>query len=251
MTEAKGPIFAAGFQSITKGGYPVLLLPDVNNDALQREGKPPVDHWLPNTVRLARKENGDYKFSFLHFVGVRDEETHVGTTGTEEVAGALVGFSTTSTPPPGVLEEVKEEQKALFRGSNDHFWGWRSEVEPDLRPAPIVSNTMSITDLAPGSDGAVPVIDQPGGGGASGPVAPRCRRPATGRSSSSRGISATRPIPATGWSIPATPPTRRSSSTRCGCWSRAASLPRARNGSAPGRMAVAMNRAGFAGGSNS
>ena len=61
MTEAKGPIFAAGFQAITKGGYPVLLLPDVNNDALQREGKPPVYHWLPNTVRLAQKENGDYK----------------------------------------------------------------------------------------------------------------------------------------------------------------------------------------------
>lgn len=180
MTEAKGPIFAAGFQAIPKGGYPVLLLPDVNNDALQREGKPPVYHWLPNTVRLAQKENGDYKFSFLHFVGVRDEEPHVGTTGTEEVAGALVGFATTSTPPPGVLEKVKEELKARFRGSNDHFWGWRSGVEPDLRPAPIVSNTMSITDLAPGSDGAVPVIDPPGGGGASGDSPGGAPMPPTG-----------------------------------------------------------------------
>ena len=197
MTEAKGPIFAAGFQAIPKGGYPVLLLPDVNNDALQREGKPPVYHWLPNTIRLARKENGDYKFSFLHFVGVRDEETHVGATGTEEVAGALVGFATTSTPPPGVLEEVKEELKARFRGSNDHFWGWRSGVEPDLRPAPIVSDTMSITDLAPGSDGAVPVIDQPGGGGASGgaPMPPTRNRALAVRATTLRPRSA--PMPRT------------------------------------------------------
>lgn len=244
MTEAKGPIFATGFQAITKGGYPVLLLPDVNNDAPQREGKPPVYHWLPNTVRLARKENGDYKFSFLHFVGVRDEEPHVGTTGTEEVAGALVGFATTSTPPRGVLEEVKEEQKARFRGSNDHFWGGRSGVEPDLRPAPIVSDTMSITNLAPGSDGAVPVIDQSGGGGASGdspggaPMPPTRNR-ALVKFSWHFGDQAQPRY----WMVyTGAPPARRSSSTKTGCWSRAASLPRARIGSAPGRMAAATAR---------
>lgn len=53
----------------------------------------------PTPSASPRKENGNYKFSFLHFVGVRDEEPPVGTTGTEEVAGVLVGFFTTSTPP--------------------------------------------------------------------------------------------------------------------------------------------------------
>ena len=109
MTEAIGPSFAAGFQAITKNGYPILFLPDANNDALQREGKPPVYHWIPNTVRLAQKENGDYKFSFLHFVGVRSESTTVGAVGTEEVAGALVGFSTTSAPPAAALQEACDE----------------------------------------------------------------------------------------------------------------------------------------------
>src|SRR4029079_3989192 len=86
-TDAKGPIFAAGTEVITKDGYDILFLPDVNNEALQREGKPPVYHWVPNTVRLAQKANGDYKFSFVHFVGVRSQGTTVGATGTEEVAG--------------------------------------------------------------------------------------------------------------------------------------------------------------------
>lgn len=128
MTEAKGPIFAAGFQAIPKGGYPLLLLPDVNNDALQREGKSPVYHWLPNTVRLAQKENGDYKFSFLHFVGVRDEETHVGTTCTEEVAGALAVRATTlrtrSAPMPRTFPA-----KRATRGSRMDAWYCRLEGE--------------------------------------------------------------------------------------------------------------------------
>ena len=156
MTEAIGPIFAAGFQTVTKSGYPILFLPDANNDALQREGKPPVYHWLPNAVRLAQKDNGDYKFSFLHFVGVRNEQTNVGATGTEEVAGALAGFSTTSSPPPAVLQAASDELINRFRGSGDYYWGWRSPATPMIRPAPIVSNTMSITSLSPLADGSMP-----------------------------------------------------------------------------------------------
>ncbi len=156
MTDAIGPIFAAGFQTVTKGGYPLLFLPDANNDALQREGKPPVYHWLPNTVRLARKDNGDYKFSFLHFVGVRNESTNVGVVGTQEVAGALVGFSTTTSPPPAVLQQACDDLINRFRGSDDYYWGWRSPAAPMFRPAPIVANTVSITPIAPLPDGSMP-----------------------------------------------------------------------------------------------
>lgn len=171
VTEAIGPIFAAGFQTVTKDGYPLLFLPDANNDALQREGKPPVYHWLPNSVRLARKDNGDYKFSFLQFVGVQNEDTNVGVEGTQEVAGALCGFSTTSSPPPEVLKQAGDELVDRFRGSDDYYWGWRSPATPMIRPAPIVSNTMSITSLSPNGDGSMPSV-APGGAAPSPAPAP-------------------------------------------------------------------------------
>ena len=42
--EAVGPVFAAGFQSITNGGYVIIYLPDLHNDELQSMGKAPV-YW--------------------------------------------------------------------------------------------------------------------------------------------------------------------------------------------------------------
>ncbi|ATB33292.1 hypothetical protein [Melittangium boletus] len=41
-TIALGPTFAGGLQPIVEEGYELIYLPDVNNDALQREGKAPV-----------------------------------------------------------------------------------------------------------------------------------------------------------------------------------------------------------------
>src|SRR5262245_23633599 len=139
-TDAKGPIFAAGTEVITKDGYDILFLPDVNNEALQREGKPPVYHWVPNTVRLAQKANGDYKFSFVHFVGVRSQGTTVGATGNEEVAGGLVGFSTTSAFPAATMAAAQAQLLDRFRGSDQAYWGWRVPAAPMFRPAPIVSS---------------------------------------------------------------------------------------------------------------
>lgn len=160
MTDAIGPLFAAGFQSITKSGYCILYLPDAHNDELQREGKAPVYYWLPNEVRLARKlkdgAEADYKFSMIHFVGVRGDDTNVGTDGDEEVAGGLLGFSTTSAPPATVLEESQNELLERFRGNSDRWWGWRTPVAPQFRPAPIISNTTSLTNLSPNADGSVP-----------------------------------------------------------------------------------------------
>lgn len=168
MVEARGPIYAAGFQQVTTNGYSLLYLPDIANDELQRAGKAPVYWWLPNTVRLAQKANGDYKFRFLHFVGIRSEGTHVGVSGREEVSGGLLGFSTTTAPPPEVLKASEEELLNRFRGNDDHYWGWRTPVAPMFRPAPIVSNTTTITNLSPGVDGTVPTV-QPAGGGAPAP----------------------------------------------------------------------------------
>jgi hypothetical protein len=177
MTEAKGPIFAAGFQHVTNGGYEILYLPDLVNDELQREGKAPVYHWLPNEVRLARKDGvGDHKFHFIHFYGSRGAETNIGVVeDTDEVAGGLLGFSTTSAPPPDVQRESEEELLSRFRGSDDKYWGWRTPVTPKFRPAPIVSNLTSITNLSPNPGGTVPAVAQPPGEGQAPNGPPRAR----------------------------------------------------------------------------
>uniref|UniRef100_Q01P87 Uncharacterized protein n=1 Tax=Solibacter usitatus (strain Ellin6076) TaxID=234267 RepID=Q01P87_SOLUE len=167
MSEAVGPMFAAGFQDITNSGYDILYLPDLHNDELQREGKAPVYWWLPNTVRLARQNGdaGDYKFSFIHFEGVRSASTSVGVSGQDnEVTGGLLSFSTTSAPPSAVLLESQNQLLNRFRGNDDKYWGWRTPVAPQFRPAPIVSNTMTITNLSPTTDGSTPAVGPAGRG---------------------------------------------------------------------------------------
>jgi hypothetical protein len=154
-TDAKGPIFAAGFEKVEQDGYQLLFLPDVNNDYLQREGKAPVYHYLPNSVRLAQKPNGDYKFSMVHFVGVRSEATTVGGHDGEEVAGGLVGFSTTAAVPAAVMTAAQNQLLDRFRGTDQAYWGWRVPVAPMFRPAPIVSNVTSVTTMGP-TDRGVP-----------------------------------------------------------------------------------------------
>jgi hypothetical protein len=162
-----GPIYAAGDEIITKSGYTIAYLPDLHNDELQRAGKPPVYYWLPNTVRLARKngDQGDYKFSFIHFVGIRGGDTHVGVEGKQEVSGGLLGFSTTAAPPAAVLQEMHDELLNRCRGNSDKYWGWNTPVAPMIRSAPIVSNTTTITNLFPNADGTVPAVGGSGGGG--------------------------------------------------------------------------------------
>jgi hypothetical protein len=168
-----GPIFAAGDEIITRDGYIITYLPDLHNDELQRAGKPPVYYWLPNAVRLARKngDQGDYKFRMLHFVGIRGEDSHVGVEGKQEVSGGLIGFSTTCAPPAAVLQQMHDELLNRCRGTSDKYWGWRTQVAPMIRSAPIVSNTTSITNLLPNADGTVPAVGGGGGGAAPDPGA--------------------------------------------------------------------------------
>jgi hypothetical protein len=157
MATTVGPLFAAGTTEITKSGYKISFLPDAHNDELQRSGQPPVYYWLPNEVRMAQKDNGDYRFSMIHFVGVRSESTTVGATGTEEVAGGVLTFATTASPPAAVLLEAQNELLEKLRGSSDHFWGLRTNIAPMFRFAPIVSNTTTVSDLGGmGQDGGIP-----------------------------------------------------------------------------------------------
>ena len=158
MATPVGPLFAAGTTEITKSGYKISFLPDAHNDELQRAGQPPVYYWLPNEVRLAQKDNGDYRFSMIHFVGVRSAGTTVGATGTEEVAGGVLTFATTASPPGAVLQEAQNELLNKLRGNSDRFWGLRTNIAPMFRFAPIVSNTTSVSNLGGmGQDGGTPV----------------------------------------------------------------------------------------------
>jgi hypothetical protein len=159
VTDAYGPIWAAGFENVTKSGYELLFLPDLHNEELQAEGKAPVFWWLPNEVRLATRDNGDYIFSFIHFEGVRHDTTNIGVQGSDnEVAGGMLGFSTTTAPPAAVLTESENEILDRCRGRDDRYWGWRTNVAPMFRPAPIVSNTTMVSNLSPNADGSVPAV---------------------------------------------------------------------------------------------
>ena len=56
---------------IVSGGYAVLYLPDVNQAALVRD-RPPVYYYIPNIVRVVRKDGpytGDYLFNLVRFAG--------------------------------------------------------------------------------------------------------------------------------------------------------------------------------------
>jgi hypothetical protein len=160
-------VFTGGFEEFVVNDengqqYTILYLPDRNNDLLQREGKPPVYYWVPGQVRLAQfGDTGDYKFRHIHFVGVLDEETHVGVEGRAEVVGGLLSFTTTSRYPTAVLQQAEQQILRKFRGDDDRYWGWRTQAAPMFRIAPIRSNRTAITNLAPGSDGTAPAENIP------------------------------------------------------------------------------------------
>lgn len=179
MVNAVGPIYTGGFEEFVvedaTSQYTILYCPDLNNDALQREGKAPVYYWIPGEVRLARKgDGGDLKFHHTHFVGVMSEETHVGVDDDAEVQGGVLAFTTTSRYPTRILEQAQSQLLDKFRGRNEAFWGWRTRVAPMFRIAPIRSNVTVVTNLAPGSDGVAPVDAAGGAGGGEipGPAGP-------------------------------------------------------------------------------
>jgi hypothetical protein len=204
MTDPGGPIYGVGFQHVLNGEYTIAYMPDAHNDELQREGKAPVYYWLPNDVRLAQKGNGDYKFHLTHFAGIRSADTHVGAEAEEEISGGLIGFSTTAKPPNEVLKQSEDELGNRFRGSDDHWWGWRTPVTPMFMPAPIVSNVVAVTNLSPAADGSLPAVEPaPGGGGAPAPGGGGAPAPGGGappnRAVSNRSLP---PVITRAWSVP-------------------------------------------------
>lgn len=167
-TNPMGPTFDGGEEivGINSDGqrYEILFLPDVKNDELQREGKPPFFYWVPRAVRIARRGeggqgglSGDYKFRLMHFVGVQTGDTHVGVSGTRETAGGVISVTTTTAPPLAALESAEQALVKRLQGDSRKFWGLRSNVTPAFAPTPVSASRVSMTNLSPTSDGSVPI----------------------------------------------------------------------------------------------
>lgn len=157
MAEAIGPVFTGGFEQVVKsdakGSYTILFLPDKNNQELQNARQAPVYYYLPREIRIAQKPGtGDYKFSLIHFVGqVGGSESN-----SDIEAGGVFAVTLTSALPDDVLEQAQNELLERFRGKDDRYWGWRSNVAPMFRPIPVMANQTAITNLAPTSEGLPP-----------------------------------------------------------------------------------------------
>ena len=166
-TNALGPTMAGGMQPIVEEGYELLYLPDINNDSLQREGKPAVFYWLPNYVHMARKggsESGDFMFNLIRFAGVQTADTTVGMTeGTREVAGGVLTFTATSAPPDRVLQISQKKILDQWTAQPDYFWGIRGP-RPVFRPAVITSNITTISNISPIANRGMPAFLRAKGG---------------------------------------------------------------------------------------
>ncbi|MFI9562641.1 hypothetical protein [Streptomyces rishiriensis] len=166
--EPVGPIWTGGFEHtvVSQGGvdYTLLYLPDKHNDLMQQVGKPPVYYWVPNGVRLAEKPNGDFKFFFLHFAGVQTGGTTVGVIPgmTREITGGALSFTVTSAPPDGVLPKAHQQILDQWKDKGDRYTMYRSSAPAPtpgdaafLRPLPIASNNVSVTNASMNPDGSL------------------------------------------------------------------------------------------------
>jgi hypothetical protein len=166
--EPVGPIWTGGFEQtmVSQDGidYNLLYLPDKHNDIMQQAGKPPVYYWVPDGVRLAEKPNGDYKFYFLHFAGVQTGSTTVGVIPgmTREITGGALSFTVTTAPPDGVLAKAHQQILDTWKDKGDRYTMYRSSAPAPtpgdpayLRPLPIYSNNMTVTNASMNPDGSL------------------------------------------------------------------------------------------------
>lgn len=168
MATPIGPLFAAGNQVITKSGHTISYWPDAHNEMLQRAGQAPIYYWLPEQVTLAKKDNGDYKFGMVHFVGIRSHDTTVGESSDDnEVAGGLLTFSTVAAPPADVLNEAHQQLTDFVRNNSNPLWAYTSRLTPQFIFVPIVDNNCVLSNTLPGADGGVPAAT-PGKSGMAG-----------------------------------------------------------------------------------
>ena len=209
MASAIGPAFVGGLQTFVMNDdrgdeYTITFLPDRANDDLQKEGKPAYFYWIPEQVRLSRKGGrGDYKFHHTHFVGIMDESSIGMDNG--ETQGGVLAFTTTSQFATSVLAQAEQELIRRFTGSDEKYWGIRSNQAPRITIAPINSNTTAIMNITPSAGGTAPQDDAAaaaaaGGNGAAAGEGGEGGAPAEedgsrGLKAATRGFSPLAPVP--------------------------------------------------------
>jgi hypothetical protein len=154
MVEPIGAIDSGHVEEVvvTEGGvdYMFAWFADANNEDLQREGKPPKFWRVPKTLRMARDpSSGDYMFRLLHYVGVRDEATHIG--DTRDLAGGRLAFTVTTDPPQGVVEKAQEKLRQRLREQNPGGKYWRifgrNADNPNFGLVPMSNVRVNVSNL--------------------------------------------------------------------------------------------------------
>ena len=155
MAQAMGPTYAGGTQPVVKDGYAILYLPDVANRDLIAQGEAPVFYYVPNQVRMARKDGpdkGDYLFNLVRFAGTGGDGVVGGGGGVVggDVAGGVLTFSVTGALPEATRAQAEQQITAQFADSDDAFWGIKGARKPPMfRPAIITSSTTSVSNVSP------------------------------------------------------------------------------------------------------
>jgi hypothetical protein len=178
MTRPGGPTRLGGFEEYvipddaSGEGWAIRFYPDVMQTELESSGQETTYYWAPQQLRLAQfPDSGDYKFSHVHFAGVLTEESNVGVENELETVGGLLAFTTTSRPPPAVMEQARERLYQRIRGNNDPLWRWSNQArQPNITMVPINENKTTISSLAPDASPTRPE------GGTNGGTAPRGER---------------------------------------------------------------------------
>jgi hypothetical protein len=108
---------AAGVQPIAEGRYQLTYPPEINKRALQEEGQAPVFYWLPNQVRMARKEgpdSGNFLFNLICFARAQSKDGTIGADEDREVAGGILTLhrnGCTARPRPAAV--AAEDHRAV------------------------------------------------------------------------------------------------------------------------------------------
>jgi hypothetical protein len=154
---AKGPLWGVNTVEVaySEGGesYTLQIFPDISNDDLRNSNKPMHFYIMPNSVRMAKNDEGKYQFHFTKFAGVLTEDSNIGTKGQEEVAGGSVSFTSTLELPTGVINSLKDQIAQRIKKDvtlNAHPLFMFNQAAPpsfELGFVPIEENEVAVSSL--------------------------------------------------------------------------------------------------------
>lgn len=128
------------------------VFPDICNDGLRVDRKPMHFYVMPNSVRLAKNEQGKYMFHFAKFAGVLTQDSNIGTKGQEEVVGGVLSLTSTMELPAGVLDSLKAAIKAKIKADETYRTHQLYQLDDSQPPfelgfVPIEDNQVAVSNL--------------------------------------------------------------------------------------------------------